>query len=300
MGGPAGVERLKRSALSEMELDLPGYRVGGPVRPVPQGHSGWNGGRYRSGGWHGGLDFPAPLGTAIRALLPGIVSAVVHLTRSYGKHVRVDHGGGLQTLYAHMQRTMVGQGQGVGEGTQLGTVNSTGNSTGHHLHFEVRQGGRQVNPEPYLSGAASGSAGGGDSARIWDIPGIIRQTIRDIRDGLTGEWGDLLRGGVLGVVNDVRDWAKERLGPLGSLVFGGYAGGTGHARPGWSWVGERGPELVRFRGGERVLSHMESLRATSDRSLQIGTLNLQLPEWVKGFDDVITFLQNLPSEVHQS
>lgn len=256
MGGPAGVERLKRSAMSEMELDLPGYRTGGAVRPVPQGHSGWNGGYYRSGGWHGGLDFPAPLGTAIRAMLPGLVSSVVHLTRSYGKHVRVDHGGGLETLYAHMQRTMAARGQGVGAGTQIGTVNSTGNSTGHHLHFEVRQGGRQVNPEPYLSGAVSG--GDGESARIWEIPKLIQNVIRDIREGLTGEWGALLRGGVLGIINDVRDWAKDKLGVLGDLVFRGYAGGTAHAHPGLAWVGERGPELVRFRGGEQVYSAAES------------------------------------------
>ena len=127
--------------------------LGGVVRPVPQAHSGWNGGRYRSSGkWHGGLDFPAPKGTPIRAMWPGRVIKALRLSRSYGHHAQLDHGGGLSTLYAHMSRLNASVGQNVNAGDVLGLVGSTGNSTGNHLHLEVRVNGKQVDPTQYLTG----------------------------------------------------------------------------------------------------------------------------------------------------
>ena len=93
---------------------------------------------------------------------------------------------------------------------------------------------------------------------------------------------------------DLKNWAAKK---LGLPTDEGYATGTRNARPGWAWVGERGPELVHFGGGEQVLTHDESLRA-GGRSVRIGTLNLQLPDWVNGFDDVVQFLQDFHLHEH--
>ena len=93
---------------------------------------------------------------------------------------------------------------------------------------------------------------------------------------------------------DLKNWAAKK---LGLPTDEGYATGTRHARPGWAWVGERGPELVRFRGGEQVLTHTESLAATSG-GVHIGTLNLELPEWVRTLDDLARFLRDLELQAH--
>ena len=79
------------------------------------------------------------------------MQTVVYGSRGYGYYVIVDHGGNNKTLYGHMSRIDVTVGQQVTGGvTVLGGVGSTGNSTGPHLHFEIRLGGQQVDPAPYL------------------------------------------------------------------------------------------------------------------------------------------------------
>ncbi len=72
--------------------------------------------------------------------------------KSYGEYIVISHGDGTMTLYGHMLSgsRRVSTGQKVSQGQVIGTVGSTGNSTGPHLHFEVRVGGRPVNPIPYL------------------------------------------------------------------------------------------------------------------------------------------------------
>ena len=230
-------------ALESMKSQLLGYANGGYVRPVPQGSSGWNGGRYRSGKWHGGLDFPAPIGQDISALTGGRVTRALRLNRSYGHHAIIDHGGGMQTLYAHMSRLLASVGQVVAAGTHIGDVGSTGNSTGPHLHFEVRRGGQQVDPTPYLTGAAKGGVPG---FGLLDIPKMIGDVVKNLGQ-LSGPWGGMLKDSFGGLIGQVKDWA------LGKLGIPGYAGGTNWAAPGLAWVGERGPELVRMRGGEQVI-----------------------------------------------
>jgi murein DD-endopeptidase MepM/ murein hydrolase activator NlpD len=68
----------------------------------------------------------------------------------YGRMVIIDHGNGMSTLYAHMSHVGVREGQEVNAGEVIGRVGSTGSSTGPHLHFEVRQNNRAVNPAPFL------------------------------------------------------------------------------------------------------------------------------------------------------
>lgn len=95
---------------------------------------------------HTGIDIAAPKGIPVLASAPGTVSRVQYLTTGYGYNVMIDHGNGIETLYAHMSAIYVTEGQPVIPGQIIGAVGSTGASTGNHLHFEVRQDGVAVDP----------------------------------------------------------------------------------------------------------------------------------------------------------
>ena len=94
---------------------------------------------------HRGTDIPAPEGTPILAAHSGTV-LVSGWNDSYGNQVLLDNGLGLSTRYAHMTQTAVTAGEAVTAGQVIGYVGSTGDSTGSHLHFEVMQGGVQIDP----------------------------------------------------------------------------------------------------------------------------------------------------------
>ncbi len=100
--------------------------------------------------YHTGIDLAAPHGTPIMAAKSGQVRVAGWSSVGYGFHVVLDHGGGLETLYAHMSRITVRPGQWVEGGQVIGHVGSTGWSTGPHLHFEVRVNGTPRNPLAYL------------------------------------------------------------------------------------------------------------------------------------------------------
>lgn len=98
---------------------------------------------------HSGIDFKGAPGSAILAAAQGrIVFAGVK--NGYGNCVEVSHGNGLVTRYAHLSSIGVRIGQRVDKGERLGGMGSTGRSTGTHLHFEVRQNDRAMNPRPFL------------------------------------------------------------------------------------------------------------------------------------------------------
>jgi len=104
---------------------------------------------YRVRKMHTGIDVAVSRGTRIRAAAAG---RVVHAARwgGYGNCVIIDHGSGVATLYAHCSRIAVKNGATVEQGDVVGYVGSTGLATGPHLHFEVRRGGRHVNPMSLL------------------------------------------------------------------------------------------------------------------------------------------------------
>ncbi|QGP77916.1 M23 family metallopeptidase [Sphingobium sp. CAP-1] len=94
---------------------------------------------------HAGIDFAARYGSPIYAVTDGVISyAGRH--GGHGNYVRIEHGGGLATGYAHMSRIAAAPGQRVRRGQVIGYVGSTGLSTGPHLHYELYRGGRVVNP----------------------------------------------------------------------------------------------------------------------------------------------------------
>jgi murein DD-endopeptidase MepM/ murein hydrolase activator NlpD len=102
---------------------------------------------------HPGLDIAAPIGTPIMAVAAGRVTQAGWFG-GYGNYTCIDHGKvngvRLSTCYGHQSRIQVTPGQVVRAGQVIGAVGSTGASTGPHLHFEVRLGGRPVNPLPWL------------------------------------------------------------------------------------------------------------------------------------------------------
>lgn len=112
----------------------------------------------RGGGAHGyaSQDLPAPGGTPVLSTLAGVVQSIRRMSTSYGNHIRVAHGGGWSSLYAHLSSIAVRVGQKVAQGARLGGVGTTGNSTGNHLHFEVLQNARRVEPASLMSFDAGG------------------------------------------------------------------------------------------------------------------------------------------------
>ncbi|MEW8957256.1 murein hydrolase activator EnvC, partial [Clostridium sp.] len=98
---------------------------------------------------HTGTDFGAPMGAPIKAVKDGQV-IFAGLNSGYGKMVIVDHGNGIQTLYAHSSSLNVSTGDKVKQGQVIAKVGSTGMSTGPHLHLEFLVNGSRVNPMSYL------------------------------------------------------------------------------------------------------------------------------------------------------
>ncbi|WP_295405477.1 M23 family metallopeptidase [uncultured Thiocystis sp.] len=99
--------------------------------------------------FHEGVDIASPRGTPILAAADGVVTFSGR-RNGYGQVIDIRHRDGLVTRYAHNHKNLVQEGQMVGQGQKIATVGSTGVATGPHLHFEVRKGGKAVNPMPYL------------------------------------------------------------------------------------------------------------------------------------------------------
>jgi murein DD-endopeptidase MepM/ murein hydrolase activator NlpD len=106
------------------------------------------------GAFHTGIDIATSQGDAVRAPADGTVIKA-GMGTGYGREVVVDHGHGMQTLYAHLSGFAVIAGQDVRRGDILGYVGSSGHSTGPHLHYEVRIHDTPVNPSKYLHAVAS-------------------------------------------------------------------------------------------------------------------------------------------------
>lgn len=99
--------------------------------------------------YHEGVDIAAPLGTPVVAAGDGTVR-VSGYKAGFGRIVTIDHGNGLTTTYGHLLRSLVSPGEKVRRGTPIAAVGSSGLSTGPHVHFEVRERGRLVDPMRYL------------------------------------------------------------------------------------------------------------------------------------------------------
>lgn len=99
--------------------------------------------------FHEGLDFPAAVGTPVFAAADGIVT-MASQTSDYGNLLKIDHGSGLETRYAHNSSLLVKPGERVMKGQKIALIGSTGRSTGPHLHYEIRLNGNPLDPREYL------------------------------------------------------------------------------------------------------------------------------------------------------
>jgi murein DD-endopeptidase MepM/ murein hydrolase activator NlpD len=100
--------------------------------------------------FHDGIDISAPYGSPVVATGKGTV-IFSGWDKYLGNCVKIDHGGGMVTVYGHMQKTTVNEGEQINKGQEVGKLGSTGRSTGAHVHYEVRINGKAVDPEKYLA-----------------------------------------------------------------------------------------------------------------------------------------------------
>ena len=98
---------------------------------------------------HSGIDFGGGYGASVFSTGAGTVISAAK-KGSYGNTVVIDHGGGISSVYGHLSRITVSEGQAVSAHARVGSIGSSGLSTGPHLHFEVRINGRAVNPMNFL------------------------------------------------------------------------------------------------------------------------------------------------------
>ncbi|MCL2502358.1 MAG: M23 family metallopeptidase [Bacteroidales bacterium] len=101
---------------------------------------------FRRGQFHYGIDLKVHRGDSVYCAFDGQVRITLNQRRGYGQYVVVRHNNGLETLYAHLSKTLVKPGQIVKAGEVLGLGGNTGRSTGYHLHFETRYLGNVINP----------------------------------------------------------------------------------------------------------------------------------------------------------
>ncbi|BAO76472.1 M23 family metallopeptidase [Winogradskyella sp. PG-2] len=105
--------------------------------------------------FHYGMDFTAPRGTPIYASGNGIIKRADNSSTGYGNHIRIDHGYGYISLYAHLYKYNVKVNQRVKRGDLIGFVGSTGRSEAPHLHYEVHKDGERINPINFYYGNLS-------------------------------------------------------------------------------------------------------------------------------------------------
>jgi len=151
----AKAEQRRRAAEAKKkgETYKPPKHSGGFVRPTGGSITSGFGNRYHPilhyNRLHAGIDFGGGYGAAVYSAGSGTVIAAS--TRGgYGNCVIIDHGDGKSTVYGHLSKIMVSEGQTVGSHQRIGSIGSSGLATGPHLHFEIRINGRAVNPANYL------------------------------------------------------------------------------------------------------------------------------------------------------
>lgn len=100
--------------------------------------------------FHSGIDLVADFGKPVSPVMDGEVKSTVSDWLGYGRHVIIDHGGGFASLYGHLSQIEVKVGDKVTIESEIGKVGSTGFSTGPHLHLEIYQDGKAINPAEIL------------------------------------------------------------------------------------------------------------------------------------------------------
>jgi hypothetical protein len=240
------------------------------ARPVPGRISA----KYGSvGGPHSvphlGVDFAVGIGTTVIASADGVVkssggnSKNTYGTkdRSYGLYVIIDHGGGYETVYAHLSQISVSGGQAVKQGQAIGLSGNTGYSTGPHLHFELRKNGNKIDPSPHMGGAYAVTVGGNNSGA---------SSTAGMYSGSEAASGSELIGGINtgGNISVPQSYSGAGIGQAAAAVTGGKRS-VGH---GSSTIGLASSIGDGAGGGSDGTSGVKS----SGVNAQV-TINLQIP-----------------------
>lgn len=130
-----------------------------PSQTRVSSHYGWRNDPFTGQRtFHKGIDISAPKGSPIYPIKEGTVEEV-GFNRGYGNYVRVKHDDGTVSVYAHNESNLVKQGERVNTTTQIAKVGATGRATGNHVHFEILQGGRAINPQRLLENIQYANSG---------------------------------------------------------------------------------------------------------------------------------------------
>ncbi|SEK17635.1 M23 family metallopeptidase [Pacificibacter marinus] len=155
-GGILDPDSLRANSIIEKMDRLNMYRIAAQkapfALPLKSSFRYTSGFGQRWGRMHEGTDFAASYGTPIYSTADGVVTFAGWST-GYGRLVKIQHEFGIETRYAHQSQLMVKVGQRVSRGQQIGAMGNSGRSTGTHLHYEVRVGGKAVNPMTYIKAA---------------------------------------------------------------------------------------------------------------------------------------------------
>lgn len=100
--------------------------------------------------FHPAIDLAAPVGTPVYSIMEGYVEQVVYGHWGYGNHLYINHGNGMRSLYAHLQQIKVKENDFINKGQEIGTVGSTGWSSGPHLHLQIWEGEKLINPKAFF------------------------------------------------------------------------------------------------------------------------------------------------------
>jgi murein DD-endopeptidase MepM/ murein hydrolase activator NlpD len=146
--GATGTKTVPPVRIESQPSRILGKKFIMPLRGTISSRFGWRNGRM-----HEGIDILAPGGTPVRAAGYGVVIYAGDGMHGYGNAIILDHGDRVTTLYGHLKRIRVRSGDAVAAGNVIGTVGETGNATTTHLHFEIRLGKKEVDPEKYLEKA---------------------------------------------------------------------------------------------------------------------------------------------------
>ena len=156
--------RERALSLGIVDTALTGRRIEAEIRPAGRPvSSGWISSGF---GWrndpitgkrafHRGVDFAGRPGSEIVAVASGVVVAAGRRP-GYGNFVKIHHGAGLSTLYAHNRKNLVAAGQTVKKGDAVALMGATGRATGSHAHFEVQKEGKSIDPIEFIRGGAGG------------------------------------------------------------------------------------------------------------------------------------------------
>lgn len=146
----AAEKRIEPDETSAEDPDeRPDGVLDGFINPVAEGYISSSFGE-RNGRRHTGLDIAASQGSEIMAAADGLAT-FAGANGGYGNYLVINHGGGVETCYAHCSEILVREGDSVRQGEVVALVGSTGNSTGPHLHFEIKENGEFLDPAESVS-----------------------------------------------------------------------------------------------------------------------------------------------------